>query len=506
MLRPVSERHPLLYQVNTRILLTALSRGRKGPATLDDIPEAFLADLREKGFAWIWFMGIWQTGKAARDVSRAHPGLRGEFTRELPDFRDGDICGSPFAIAGYRVHDEYGGNPALARLRDRMHGHGMKLMADFVVNHCAPDHPWTRTHPEFFIEGKEADLRSEPGNWIHVEGGKGTPDRILACGRDPYFPGWPDTLQLNLRHPHCRKAMIAELAGIARLCDGVRCDMAMLAQPDIFARTWGERSRTRDGLLPVDDPFWPAAIAAAKAERPGFLFIAEVYWDREAELQREGFDYTYDKALYDRLRAGSGSGVREHLERDANFQSRSLRFLENHDEPRAAEAFPEAVHRAAAVVAYFQPGMRFFQDGQLSGRRYRTNVHLRRRRAETDHPEWEAFYRTILSLLGRPEFHQGGWKPADLRPAWEGNPSWNQYVAFTWSREGAIRLLGVVNYGGERAQCYAVLEGLRSNAETLMLRDLLGKAVYARVTSEMREHGMYFDLPAWGYHLFEVGE
>ena len=86
--------------------------------------------------------------------------------------------------------------------------------------------------------------------------------------------------------------MIGELLKIASQCDGVRCDMAMLVLPDVFERTWGRRA-------PL---FWPTATQRVRERVPGFIFMAEVYWDLEWTLQQQGFDYAYDKRLYDRLR------------------------------------------------------------------------------------------------------------------------------------------------------------------------------------------------------------
>ena len=101
--------------------------------------------------------------------------------------------------------------------------------------------------------------------------------------------------------------MTGALAQIAGLCDGVRCDMAMLLLPEVFERTWGIQA----------GPFWPRAIDAVRQRHPGFLFMAEVYWDLEWTLQQQGFDYTYDKRLYDRLRdghaaSGAGAPARRH--------------------------------------------------------------------------------------------------------------------------------------------------------------------------------------------------
>ena len=189
---------------------------------------------------------------------------------------------------------------------------------------------------------------------------------VLAYGRDPYFDGWPDTLQLNYGNPELQQAMIGELERIAGQCDGVRCDMAMLVLPEVFERTWG---------IPAQ-PFWPTATQRVRDRVPGFCFMAEVYWDLEWELQQQGFDYTYDKRLYDRLREGHARPVREHFRADLDFQNNSARFLENHDEPRAAATFPPEVHEAAAVITFLSPGLRFFHQGQFEGRTKRISPHL----------------------------------------------------------------------------------------------------------------------------------
>ena len=92
---------PSLYQINTRVWLTELSRALGRPATLDDIPDAELDRLAAMGFDWIWFLSVWQTGPAAQRVSRANPEWRHEFQDTLPDLREDDIAGSGFAITGY---------------------------------------------------------------------------------------------------------------------------------------------------------------------------------------------------------------------------------------------------------------------------------------------------------------------------------------------------------------------------------------------------------------------
>ena len=201
--------YPSLYEINTRVWLRAISQMLGRPATFDDIPDQELDKLAQKGFDWVWFLGIWQTGGAGRAVSRNNPAWRAEFREVLPDYREEDVCGSCFAITDYVAHADFGGNSALDRLRVRLHDRGLRLLLDFVPNHTALDHPWVQTHPDFYLRGTEEQLRKEPQNYVRLATADGA--RIFAYGRDPYFAGWPDTLQLNYAEPALQEAMRAEL-------------------------------------------------------------------------------------------------------------------------------------------------------------------------------------------------------------------------------------------------------------------------------------------------------
>jgi glycosidase len=493
-------RRPLLFQVNTRVFLDERRRALGRPATLDDVPDAFLDDIAARGFAWVWFLGVWTNSPAARAVSRSSQAMRADFLRELPDLREDDITGSPFAIQAYDVLPAFGGDAALARVRGRLARRGLKLLLDFVPNHVGPDHPWVSTHPEYFIEGTEADVRRESGNWTRPPGARG---RILAMGRDPYFPGWPDTVQLNYQHRGLRDAMAGELLRTAARCDAVRCDMAMLVLPDVIQRTWGERATPRDGTVPVTTPFWPEAIGKVREAHPGFVFMAEVYWDLEWTLQQQGFDFTYDKRLYDRLHADDARLVVEHLWAAPDFQERSARFIENHDEPRAADAFGTGErHRAAAVITFLAPGLRFFHEGQFDGRKVHLSMHLGRRPDEPPDPGLRDFYNRLLEVLARSEVHDGDWRLSECRAAWEGNPTWDRFVVMAWESARG-RLLACVNYGPTEAQCYTrvPLGGLEGR---IVLRDLLSDTRYERDGAELASKGLYLDMPPWGRNVFSV--
>jgi glycosidase len=356
--------YPSLYQINTRVLLTELSQNLGRRATLDDIPDIELDRLAEMGFDWIWFLSVWRTGELARKVSRENPEWRHDFEKTLPDLHEEDIAGSGFAITGYTVHPDMGGDAALQRLRDRLRKRGLKLMLDFVPNHMGPDHPWVEQHPDYFVSGTESDLEKNPQNYKRFKHSQG--DLILAYGRDPFFAGWPDTVQLDYSNPATADAMLNELLRISDQCDGVRCDMAMLVLPEVFERTWGRRAQ----------PFWQIATTAVREKVPGFCFMAEVYWDMEWTMQQQGFDYAYDKRLYDRLCEGHAKAVREHFFAGTDYQDKLARFLENHDEPRAAATFDQKNHEAAAIITFLSPGLRFFHQGQFEGRKKRISPHL----------------------------------------------------------------------------------------------------------------------------------
>jgi len=487
--------------MNTRVSLAEIGAGLGRPATLDDVPDATLDRWAANGFDWIWPLGIWQTGEAGRRISLTRPDWLREYRELLPDFTPDDVCGSPFAVREYVVHAEFGCPQALARFRRRLATRGLRMMLDFVPNHTALDHAWAREQSPYYVAGKEDDLAREPGNYCRIATADGP--RVLAHGRDPYFPGWPDTLQVNYRHAGLRAAMTRVLGDIARQCDGVRCDMAMLLIPDVIARTWGERATPTDGTRPIDVSFWSDAIEQTRRESPGFVFMAEAYWDLEWTLQQQGFDYTYDKRLYDRLMCRDGAAVRAHLRADIDYQRRSARFLENHDEPRAAAVFPPPIEQAAAVIALLLPGLRFVHDGQRSGRRLRTSNHLRRRAPEPVDREIEAFYDRLFACMRRPEVRNGEWSLLDPLPAWDGNPTSDRFVAYAW-RNDAGRLVVVVNYGETRAQCYIrfPFPGLEG---TCRLRDLVNPGIeYERNATELTTRGLYLDVGPWAHHVFEV--
>ena len=293
--------------------------------------------------------------------------------------------------------------------------------------------------------------------------------------------------------------MIETVSDIASQCDGVRCDMAMLLINSIFERTWGNRA----GQRPATE-YWVDVISAIKKAHPDFLFIAEAYWDLEWELQQQGFNYCYDKRLYDRLEHEIGESVRLHLCADLAYQKKLVRFIENHDEPRALSVFSPQKERAAAVTIATIPGARLFHEGQFEGRKIRLPVFLGRRPVEPIDQKLKEFYERLLAVLRHPVVRNGQWQLLECDPAWEGNWTRDCFVAFAWQGAGGERLVVAVNYAPNQSQCYVRLPFADLGNGHWRLEDLLGDTQYDRDGNDLQSRGLYLDVPSWQNHIFTM--
>jgi hypothetical protein len=480
---------PVVYEVDTWPWLTDLRSCLGGTVTLADLPARVWDGLAPAGTDAVWLMGVWERSPAGLAMARQNAALTADFRAALPDLTPADVAGSPYCVRRYAVDDRLGGPAALAVARAQLARRGLRLILDYVPNHVAPDHDAVTAHPDWFVPGTDRDRLTAPGAWFEIGG------RVLAHGRDPYFPPWPDVVQLNAYREAVRLDTAEVLDGILDQCDGVRCDMAMLLTNDVFGKTWGAHA----GPAPAEE-FWPVVIGLVRRRHPDAVLIAEAYWDMEATLQQQGFDFCYDKRLYDRLAHGDAGGVRMRLSGRGGYQARLLRFIENHDEPRAAEALPDGRHRAAAVAVATLPGATLWHEGQLEGRRVRTPVFLGRRPDEPADPDLLRFYRGLI--VAADEVRHGAWTLLDVG-GWPDNPTHLHLLAWAWHQDLPRHLIAV-NLSVHSSQGRVALPWPALAGRTWRLTDLVSGAVYERDGDEFAGPGLYVDLPGWGAHILSL--
>ncbi len=449
-----------MLEINTIVWLHELSETYQKRIRLSDIPEEELLRFAETGFDSVWLMGIWKRSPLGREIFISSPefGHYIDLFRDvLPGVREDDIYGSPYSIQAYEPDPLIGDWDGLDRVRSILNRYGMRLIVDFVPNHTAPDHPWVTQHPDYYIRGDESHYRERPSDFtpLQIDGRV----EYFARGKDPHFPAWSDTLQLNHFNTEMRMALLEEVKRISPHADGFRCDMAMLVLNDIFNWHW-QWAIPYNVHQPQQCEFW----TMLRYSIPDKILIAEAYWDTEWTLQQLGFDYVYDKRLYDRLKGADLYGLKLHLQAEISFQQKLLRFIENHDEDRAASVFgPEAL-KTAAVIFSTVPGLKLFHHGQLEGRRKKIPLQLKRVAPEPANEGLREFYNRLLRAISHPLFMKGKWKMVPLSET-EGTISY----LWEWGHEF---ILVVVNYSETPATIVIPWDHIPER-ESMILEDLL---------------------------------
>lgn len=427
---------PTVYEINTDVYLYELTQKYGYSVSFHNIPDQEWDDIAATGASMVWWMGVWTRSDISRQKNQGSQWLKDA----LPDVTDKDVRGSAYSIADYVVDPFFGGDEGLAVAREKLRQRGIKMMLDFVPNHVAIDHPWAKAHPEYFIQGDEGQDESEPGAFIRVG------STVLALGKDPHYEPWSDVLQFNAFSRVARLAVAGLVGKIASQCDALRCDMAMLMMNDVFAHTWGYRA----GAVPEQE-YWPLIIGAVKAKHPDFIFLAEVYWGKEKDLIAQGFDFCYDKELYDHLISGSVHGLKHHLQATENWQHQLMRFSENHDEERIAR-LPLAHHAAASVIALTLPGMRLFHHGQQDGRIHRVPVQLRRRPEEPLNDAVQKMYTELLEWVHNRGIGRGMWYRETVRNGFFGYGA-HHVLAWSWQNDAGKSTV-LVNFSAHSARVY----------------------------------------------------
>ncbi|KAH3756646.1 alpha amylase, catalytic subfamily protein [Pelomyxa schiedti] len=487
---------PMMYEISTRPWLYELS-GKYGRtiSTLRDIPLAELQAIQSQHVNYVWFMGIWHLGAYGLNHDRTDPSLLAQYAVVLPDYTTADIIGSPYAVTNYTVNPELGTTSDVAWLRTQLNNLGMKLILDFVPNHSACDSPWITTNINYYIQAPKGSGPPYDSSKYLTNG--------VAFGNCPgSTTPWTDTAQLNYWNQDTRSLMLQQLQQIGNMADGIRCDMAYIVLNDLFYETWSTQLNSWGWSRPSTE-FWADAISQVKKNFPKIIFLAEVYGDSQYTLQSEGFDFTYDKELLDRLKANNLDYVRSWITGNtASFFAHSAQFIENHDEDRAVAVFGSTTKAdAAAMVVMTLPGMRFYFQDQWLGYKNKLDVHLRRATSESAISSVTSMYTTLNSIISDVSFTSGTWNYCTVSNSGD---SW-RLMAWRWNYANSSKRLVVVNFSDASGSGYIVIPDVVSDtgSDTVTITELWTNTKYSRSVSEMKSSGLFVVVDAWSSQIFQ---
>lgn len=501
---------PRIFQINTWPWLRELSDRFNRRITLVDLSyEIFPPEI--KYFDVVWLLGVWTRSPAGTAIARNHPFLHEECRRNLPDLTPEDLVGSAFSLYDYTVENTLGGNAGIEHVRDVLHTHNKLLLLDFVPNHVGIDHPWLQEHPDWFLQGTPAELNETSMNvkrFIQVG------DQVFAHARDPYFPPWIDTIQVKAFSQELRDEYVKVLQKIATWCDGVRCDTAMLLTTPVVLKTWEARAGT-----PLDQEFWESLIPNVKKSNPTFKFIAEVYWNLEKELLRQGFDWCYDKEFYDHLHKDTPENLRDHIRDDVAYQKKLVRFIENHDEPRSLATLGMQRAKAAGLIALSVPGAKLVYEGQLQGYLLKVPMQLGRRQVEHPIPEIASFYKELVPFLAENLLDDGTWQLLQVIPKNEfATPQgpWhhaqvfaearNDFIGYLWGFPSHF-LLVLANYSAQIAQGvvpWPASAKISGESDQVEIFELFSNRMTQRSRHVLETRGLEVALSPWGMWVLKI--
>jgi hypothetical protein len=280
--------------------------------------------------------------------------------------------------------------------------------------------------------------------------------------------------------------------------------MAMLLLNNVFAGTWPELPER--GFTRPQWEAWPGLIDAVRAVNDRFVFLAEVYWCLEGRLLELGFDFTYDKQLYDHLREGNSARIRASYWQSENYLRRTMHFIENHDETPAIAAFPRSRLVCAAVLSATLPGMRLVHEGQLDGRRVRLPVQLGRPAPALVSPELASFYDRLFEIMREPAVRGGEFMRLRVSDSPAGGGASDENVlAYSWSGtpEEPVVLV-IVNVQDAPASARVSLDLLRVGGREIEITDVFTLDRHIVSGDELLSRGLTVSLPGWGCRVVRL--
>lgn len=465
-----------------------------------DLPFNFFEELKDLGVEILWLTGTFERSEESQKISVTMKELYKSYFESLPDWKEDDIIGSPYAIKTYKISKEFGGTKTFLEFKKKLNKLKFKVILDFVPNHFAIDSPFLIKYPELFVRAHEELFNKNPYNYFYRElnGRK----FIFAHGRDPYFPPWKDTVQLDYRSKVVHEFMMNELMNLTKICDGVRCDMAMLLLSDIFTNNWSEHILPED-VVPAGKEFWSSAIQKVKKKNSDFILVAEAYWNRENDLAQLGFDYVYDKILYELIIQGNVPLLNEYIKQNFKYKKNKFLFIENHDEQRSAATFPPEKLKAAATLIYTLPASKLIYEGQLEGRKYRHAIQLKRIFDESINYNLLNFYKLLLKDLKKSSIKNGYFKFLTPQPAWENNPAYKNFIIYLYENDDHEKDLIVINLSPYQSQCKVKIDCLDLINKQFLIKDRLSDEKYYRDGNEMFYNGLYLILKPYQSQIFE---
>ena len=323
--------------------------------------------------------------------------------------------GSPYAIRDYRaVNPEYGTLDDFRRLVDSIHQRDMKCVIDVVYNHTSPDSWLAEHHPDWFYHREDGGFGNRIGDWY-------------------------DVIDLDYSHPDLWDYQIETLKQWAAIVDGFRCDVAPLVPLDFWLRARDEVESVRPGCLWLAESVEPRFIVEARANGMACLSDSELF---------QAFDITYEYDVFDWFRDYHAGKVPLSRYVEAVNQQESiypdnyvkLRYLENHDKPRAAFVIPD--ERALlnwTALLYFQKGMTLLYAGQEARARHRPSLFDR------DTVEWHAgkdlsaYLRRLSDIKKLSQFTDSRYEARSLP----------RETIRAVHRSGVLQLIGVFSLRGE---------------------------------------------------------
>lgn len=480
-------RNPLLLQVSARPWLLSLSSKLGTNITsFNQIPESVYEELQSMKVDYLWVMGVWKVGQFGINHDRTKQSLLDEYKSYLPDFTLEDAIGCPYAVVEYDCNPELcpNGNDDLLSLKSKLNSHNIKLMLDFVPNHSAFDSPWMSEDINLYI-------RERPDQ-VH--------DSSLYFDNGVAFGGgvWTDVAQLNYFNPKTREIMLERIIKVASLSDSMRCDTAIMVANDYFESTWKKELEYWNYTRPSTE-FWSMAIEEVKKLYPNTVFFAEVFENYLGDMLSQGFDYVYDKDLLIHLSKGNVDVVRGYVYSTQEIGETMGRFIENHDDNRAASFFKNSttITNAAALITYTSPGMKFlFQDFQY-GFKNRLDVHLRRSYAEPISEETVNFYNKLLPIITSDILKYGTFSLARIY----GDDSF-KFIAWKWNDpETHEKLLIIVNFSDGQSNCNIVIDDVESQGNVKM-NELLYEMQITRDAEQLKTDGLFVILESYSGMVF----